>query len=62
MVALSAGPRLSDYKGTPGIYVFTTSKGDISIENVSTILTEIKDEKISGIDEMLDISKMPPRW
>lgn len=89
MVALSAGPRLSDYKvtnfqslpddaqsiiaqqkvdeyfpddkGTPGIYVFTTSKGDISVEDVSTILTKIKDEKISGIDEMLDISKMPPQ-
>lgn len=89
MVALSAGPRLSDYKvtnfqslpddaqsiiaqqkvdeyfpddkGTPGIYVFTRSKGDISVKDVSTILTEIKDEKISGIDEMLDISKMPPQ-
>lgn len=89
MVALSAGPRLSDYKvtnfqslpddaqsiiaqqkvdeyfpddkGTPGIYVFTTSKGDISVEDVSTILAKIKDEKISGIDEMVDISKMPPQ-
>ncbi len=54
MIALSAGPRLSDYKGTPGIYVFTTSKGTISVEDVSTILKEIK-------DEMLDSSKMLSR-
>ena len=89
MIALSAGPRLTDYKvtnfqslpdeaesivaqnkvdeffpsdtGTPGILVFNNPDGDVDIAEVNEILDGIKKEKIDGIEEIVDISQMPPQ-
>ena len=89
MIALSAGPRLGDYKvtnfqslpdeaesivaqnkvdelfpsdtGTPGILVFNNPDGDVNIAEVNEILDGIKVEKIDGIEEIVDISQMPPQ-
>lgn len=47
--------------GTPGILVFNNPDGDIDIAEVSEILDGIKDEKIDGIEEIVDISQMPPQ-
>ncbi|PQD93873.1 MMPL domain-containing protein [Pradoshia eiseniae] len=89
MIALSAGPRLTDYKvtnfqslpdeaesivaqnkvdeffpsdtGTPGILVFNNPDGDVDIAEVNEVLDGIKKEKIDGIEEIVDISQMPPQ-
>ncbi|WP_455661496.1 MMPL family transporter [Pradoshia sp.] len=47
--------------GTPGILVFNNPDGDIDIAEVTEILDGIKDEKIDGIEEIVDISQMPPQ-
>ena len=48
-------------KGTPGIYVFHNPDGELVVEDVTTIITAIKDANIEGIAEILDISQMPPQ-
>ncbi len=47
--------------GTPGILVFNNPDGDIDIAEVTEILSGIMDENIEGIEEIVDISKMPPQ-
>ncbi len=47
--------------GTPGILVFNNPDGDIDIAEVTEILGGIMDENIEGIEEIVDISKMPPQ-
>lgn len=50
-----------DDKGTPGIYVFHNSDGEVKLENVTKIIDEIKDANIEGIEEIVDLSQMPPQ-
>ena len=47
--------------GTPGILVFNNPDGEIDIAEVKEILKGITDEKIDGIEEIVDLSKMPPQ-
>ena len=47
--------------GTPGILVFNNKDGEIDISEVNEILKGITDEKIDGIEEIVDLSKMPPQ-
>ena len=47
--------------GTPGILVFNNPDGDVDIAEVNEILDGIKKEKIDGIEEIVDISQMPPQ-
>ena len=47
--------------GTPGILVFNNPEGAIDIAEVKEILKGISEEKIEGIDEIVDLSKMPPQ-
>ena len=47
--------------GTPGILVFNNKDGEIDIAEVNEILKGITDEKIDGIEEIVDLSKMPPQ-
>ena len=47
--------------GTPGILVFNNPDGEIDIAEVNEILKGITDEKIEGIEEIVDLSKMPPQ-
>lgn len=88
MAALSAGPKIEDYKvtnfqslpdeaesiiaqnkldeyfpndkGTPGIYVFHNPNEELEIENILTVIDEIKEANIEGIEEIVDISMLPP--
>ena len=48
-------------KGTPGILVFNNPDGEIDVAEVTEILNGIKDQKIKGIEEIVDISQMPPQ-
>ena len=47
--------------GTPGILVFNNPNGDVDIAEVNEILDGIKKEKVDGIEEIVDISQMPPQ-
>lgn len=48
-------------KGTPGILVFHNPDGDLVQEDVNTIIQGILDENIEGIDEIVDVTAMPPQ-
>ena len=47
--------------GTPGILVFNNPDGNIDLAEVTEILDGIKDEEIEGIEEIVDLSQMPPQ-
>ena len=47
--------------GTPGILVFNNPDGDVDVAEVKEILSGIMDENIKGIEEIVDISRMPPQ-
>jgi putative drug exporter of the RND superfamily len=63
--SIIAENKLSEYfpndQGTPGILVFHNENGDINVESVKTILGTIIDEKIEGIDQIVDVSVLPPQ-
>lgn len=48
-------------QGTPGIYVFHNPKGELIVEDVTTIIDGIKKAEIEGIETILDISTLPPQ-
>ena len=48
-------------KGTPGIYVFHNPDGELVIGDVNTIIEGIKDANIEGIEEILDVTALPPQ-
>lgn len=48
-------------KGTPGIYVFHKENEELVIEDVMSIIEGIKEENIVGIEEIVDISVLPPQ-
>ena len=48
-------------QGTPGILVFHNDSGDVDVEGVKEILAAIKGENIEGIDQLIDISQLPPQ-
>ena len=50
-----------DDKGTPGIYVFYRENEELVLEDVFEIIERIKDENIEGIEEIVDISVLPPQ-
>lgn len=47
-------------KGTPGILVFHNPNGVLIQEDVNTIIQGILDENIEGIDEIIDVTALPP--
>ncbi len=47
--------------GTPGILVFNNPDGDVDVAEVKEILSGIMDENIKGIEEIVDISQLPPQ-
>ena len=47
-------------KGTPGIFVFHNPDGVLVQEDVNTIIQGILDENIEGIDEIVDVTALPP--
>lgn len=48
-------------KGTPGIYVFHNPDGELILEDVNTIIAEIKEANIEGIDQIVDVAALPPQ-
>ncbi|MEH7275190.1 MMPL family transporter [Neobacillus vireti] len=48
-------------QGTPGILVFHNENGNISTDEVTQILNGIVEEDIKGIENILDISVLPPQ-
>lgn len=62
--SIIAQNKLDEYfpndKGTPGIYVFHKEDGEIVVEDVIQIVDEIKAENIEGIEDILDLSELPP--
>lgn len=48
-------------QGTPGIYVFYNPDGDLMIEDVITVIDGIKEAHIEGIEEIIDLSLLPPQ-
>ncbi|MFS0656456.1 MMPL family transporter [Bacillus sp. 179-C3.3 HS] len=48
-------------KGTPGIYVFHHPEGELPIDDVYTIIDGIQEAKIEGIEEIVDVSALPPQ-
>ena len=48
-------------QGTPGIYVFHNPDGELVNEDVMTIISGIKEANIEGIEEIVDISVLPPQ-
>lgn len=47
--------------GTPGILAFNNPDGDVDVAEVKEILSGIMDENIKGIEEIVDISQLPPQ-
>ncbi len=48
-------------QGTPGIYVFHNPDEELAIENVIAIIDGIKAANIEGIEDIVDISVLPPQ-
>lgn len=63
--SIIAENKLSEYfpndEGTPGILVFHNENGEINVDSVKEILTALIAENIEGIDQIIDISNMPPQ-
>ncbi|CAG9622719.1 MMPL family transporter [Sutcliffiella rhizosphaerae] len=63
--SIIAQNKLDEYfpndQGTPGIYVFHHPNGELDIEEVTTIIAGIKEANIEGIEEILDITALPPQ-
>lgn len=63
--SIIAENKLSEYfpneQGTPGILVFHNENGKINVESVNSILGAIIAEDIEGVDQIVDISALPPQ-
>ena len=63
--SIIADNKLNEYfpndQGTPGILVFHNENGDINPDSVTAILNAIIAENIEGVDQIVDISKLPPQ-
>ncbi|MER2038261.1 MAG: MMPL family transporter [Solibacillus sp.] len=63
--SIIAENKLSEFfpndQGTPGILVFHNENGEVNVDSVKAILGAIIDENIEGIDQIVDISALPPQ-
>ncbi|MFK8794554.1 MMPL family transporter [Planococcus plakortidis] len=48
-------------QGTPGIYVFHNPDGELDVDDAVTIIDGIEQAEIEGIEEIVDISALPPQ-
>lgn len=62
--SIIASEKLDEYfpndQGTPGILVFHNENGNVDVESVINIIQGIQEEKINGIDTIVDIEGLPP--
>ncbi len=63
--SIIASEKLEEYfpndQGTPGILVFHNEDGEVNIEEAKEILDAIIAADIEGVDEIIDISQLPPQ-
>ena len=63
--SIIANEKLEEYfpndQGTPGILVFHNEKGEANIEEATEIMKAIVDADIKGVDEVIDLSQLPPQ-
>lgn len=61
--SIIASEKLDEYfpndQGTPGILVFHNENGNVDVESVINIIQGIQEEKINGIDTIVDIEGLP---
>lgn len=61
--SIIASEKLDEYfpndQGTPGILVFHNENGNVDVERVINIIQGIQEEKINGIDTIVDIEGLP---
>ncbi|MBD3108190.1 MMPL family transporter [Bacillus sp. AGMB 02131] len=63
--SIIASEKLEEYfpndQGTPGILVFHNEKGEVNIEEATEIMKAIVDADIKGVDEVIDLTQLPPQ-
>ena len=63
--SIIASEKLEEYfpndQGTPGILVFHNEGGEVNVEETKEILNAIIAADIEGVDEIIDISQLPPQ-
>ena len=63
--SIIASEKLEEYfpndQGTPGILVFHNEDGEVNVEEAKEILNAIIAADIEGVDEIIDISQLPPQ-
>ena len=50
-----------DSKGVPAILVFQSYKGEIAYSDIAKILEQTENEKIEGVQQVVDLSALPPQ-
>lgn len=50
-----------DSKGIPAILVFQSDKGEIAYSDIAKILEQTENEKIEGVQQVVDLSALPPQ-
>lgn len=62
--SIIANEKLEKYfpndQGTPGILTFHNENGKVNLEEVTSIMNKIIGAKIEGVDEIVNISQLPP--
>ena len=63
--SIIANEKLEKYfpndQGTPGILTFHNENGKVNLDEVTSIMNEIIGAKIEGVDEIVNISQLPPQ-
>jgi len=63
--SIIASEKLEEYfpndQGTPGILVFHNESGEVNVEEAKEIMNAIIAANIEGVDEIIDISQLPPQ-
>ena len=63
--SIIASEKLEEYfpndQGTPGILVFHNENGEVNVEEATEIMKVIVDADIKGVDQVIDLSQLPPQ-
>lgn len=63
--SIIANDKLEQYfpndQGTPGILVFHNENGEVNLAGATDIVNAIISANVEGVDEIVDISKLPPQ-
>lgn len=63
--SIIASEKLEEYfpndQGTPGILVFHNENGEADLNEITQIMSGIVAAEVEGVDQVIDITKMPPQ-